>query len=98
MNPAPCNKDGGWLDPRPAWVCERLRSALDGKRDRARQFDPTLHPVWLLMVLDDERELVPRFVPELVQSALDDCAIDPYDRVVVTYSGIAPMVFESQTG
>ena len=91
-NPTPCQRDGGWLDPGRAWIGERLRTALCKKREKARQFDPSLRPLWLLITLDAERELFPPFVSELVHEAMDGLKIAPYDRVAVSYSGAAPII------
>ena len=93
-NPSPCNQDGGWFDPRPAWVAGRLREALEKKRDKARKFFPSDRPLWLLMNLSAEQGLYPPYVPGLVNAALEMEELEPYDRVVVSYPGVQPMIFD----
>lgn len=92
-NPSVCNEDALCIDPYPAWVAARLTLALNDKQGKASGYDPSAKPLWLLLNLDGPH-LYPRFVEQHVRAAFAGVTIKPFDRLVVCYPGIAPIVID----
>jgi hypothetical protein len=86
-----CNQDAGVYDPHASWIPARLRNALNGKRAKANAYDPNLRPLWLLVDLDAERGIYVPFARPTIENALAGLEISPYDRVVVSMPGAAPV-------
>ena len=92
-NPSICGEDALCIDPRPAWVGARLRSALQEKSAKVVGYDPNAKPLWLLLNLDGPH-LYPAFVEQLVRAALGPVSTKPFDRVIVCYPGLKPIVLD----
>jgi hypothetical protein len=84
-------KQGEWIDP--TYVGPAVARALSDKRAAAAGYDTSCKPLWLLLAIADER-LFPPGVEADVRAALAGEAIDPFDKVVITYSGMAPVIVD----
>lgn len=70
-----------------------IHAAIDEKRAKAKGYDVTCQPLWLVLTIADERIFGPAFY-ELLERDVRRSAIMPFQRVIVCASSMKPIIRE----